>query len=318
MFKRLFEWDIFLAHAGSDTDSAEVLYELLSESAKVFLDSRSLELGDDWDQALMRAQSSSLITVVLVSTQTDQAYYQREEIAAAIQMAREDPEAHRVIPVFLEEQLSTSSQVPYGLRMKHGLQLSPSKNFENIALQLLSALNKQRGQIIIYDGRKNDVAFDFKGRADSFWTGKGSDSRRTSPIGEGVLTFQLGGVLNIKRTKAEGRYEIHLLEYEYSGVKVKSVPKNDNITGDRKLRIHCEVRSVTGKHGLRFVVKNEASQTWLANEKRMVEGNEWVPIDIYFRVDPTYDFWFRIDHEEVSQIPSEVQIRGLVLAEMNN
>lgn len=315
MSSRTYEWDIFLAHAGADEASAEALYDLLSESAKVFLDTRSLELGDEWDRALPRAQSRSLITVVLLSTRTDQAYYQREEIAAAIQMAREDPETHRVVPVFMDEPSTAQGQVPYGLRVRHGLQLSQAGTLENIAFRLLRTLTKLRGQIVIYDGRNRDIAFDFKGRADSFWTGKGSEARRTSPIGEGTLTFQQKGILNIARTRAEGRYEIRLLEYEYGGVKSRFAPKNDRISGDRKLWIHCEARSVSGKHGLRFVVKNEETQTWLANEKRIVEGSEWVPIDIYFRVDPARDFWFRIDHEEVSQVPSEVQIRGVVLAE---
>jgi hypothetical protein len=313
---RTYEWDIFLAHAGADKASAEALYDLLTESAKVFLDTRSLELGDDWDQALPNAQSRSLLTVVLVSTRTDQAYYQREEIATAIQMAREDPTTHRVIPVFLDDPSTAKGQMPYGLRVKHGLYLSEAGNLENIAFRLLSALSKLRDQIAIYDGRSRNVAFDFKGHGNSFWTGKGSEAHRTSAIGEGTLTFLPGGILNIKRTKADGRYEIWLLEYEYGGVKSKLVPKNDQISGDRKLWIHCEVRSLSGSHGLRFVIKNEETQTWLANEKRMVERTEWVPIDIYFRVDPAYDFWFRIDQEEVSQVPSEMQIRGVVLTEM--
>ena len=59
MSSRTYEWDIFLAHAGADEASAEALYDLLSESAKVFLDTRSLELGDEWDRALPRAQSRS-------------------------------------------------------------------------------------------------------------------------------------------------------------------------------------------------------------------------------------------------------------------
>lgn len=258
----------------------------------------------------------SLLTVVLVSTRTDQAYYQREEIAAAIEMARKDPTTHRVIPVFLDDQSTAEGQMPYGLRVKHGLHLLEAGRLENIAFRLLSALSKLRDQIVIYDGRNRNVAFDFMGHANSFWTGKGSEARRTSAIGDGTLTFLPEGILNITRTKADGRYEIRLVEYEYGGVKSKLVPKNDQIAGDRKLRIHCEVRSLSGKHGLRFVVKNEETQTWLANEKRMVERSEWASIDIYFRVDPAYDFWFRIDHEEVSQVPSEVQIRGVVLTEM--
>ena len=41
------EWDFFLAHAAADGAAAEELYELLGSNARVFLDSRCLELGDD-------------------------------------------------------------------------------------------------------------------------------------------------------------------------------------------------------------------------------------------------------------------------------
>ena len=193
MTSRTYEWDIFLAHAGADKATAEALYDLLSESAKVFLDTRSLELGDDWDRALSNAQSRSLLTVVLVSTRTDQAYYQREEIAAAIQMARQDPTTHRVIPVFLDDQSTAQGQMPYGLRVKHGLHFLEAGSLENIAFRLLSALSKLRDQIVIYDGRNRNVAFDFKGHANSFWTGKGSEARRTSAITFGATLRMTSG-----------------------------------------------------------------------------------------------------------------------------
>ncbi len=75
-------WDFFIAHAGKDAAVAEALYDELYLNARTFLDSRSLMLGDDWDHALQRAQLNSRITVVLISENTDQAYYQREEIAS--------------------------------------------------------------------------------------------------------------------------------------------------------------------------------------------------------------------------------------------
>jgi hypothetical protein len=43
--------------------------------------------GDDWDQAIAQAQAESAVSLVLVSAKTEKTYYQREEIAAAIDMA---------------------------------------------------------------------------------------------------------------------------------------------------------------------------------------------------------------------------------------
>lgn len=127
-------YDFFLAHAGADAAAAERLYDLLVTQARVFLDCRSLVLGDDWDKALPEAQRHSRVTVVLVSGNTDGAFYQREEIAAAIDLARNGDRAHRVVPVYLG---SSPANVPYGLRLKHGLTVSGLLPIEEAAARLL-------------------------------------------------------------------------------------------------------------------------------------------------------------------------------------
>src|SRR5262245_46283872 len=118
-----YTYDFFIAHAGSDTAQAEELYAFLVPRARVFLDSKSIRLGDDWDAAIEQAQRASFVTIVIVSSRTERAYYQRVEIAAAIAMARRQGERHRVVPLFLEDNPETDA-IPYGLGLKHGLKLS--------------------------------------------------------------------------------------------------------------------------------------------------------------------------------------------------
>ncbi len=131
------EWHFFIAHAGCDQEPAEKLYELLSPKARVFLDSRCLNPGDDWDQELQSAHRNSLITIALISSAVDEAHYLREEIAAAVDMARRNN--HRVVPVYLDE-AAASQPVPYGLRVKHGLYLQKLGSLEKIAEKLLEML----------------------------------------------------------------------------------------------------------------------------------------------------------------------------------
>ena len=57
-------WDFFLAHAGKDTPLAEDLYDRLYQTARTFLDSRSLLLGDDWDHGLLRQCVQGLCVAV--------------------------------------------------------------------------------------------------------------------------------------------------------------------------------------------------------------------------------------------------------------
>lgn len=136
-----YDWHFFIAHAGADKRAAEELFDYVTPKSRVFLDCRNLILGDDWDQELRKAQQKSLVTVVLISSKTEEAYYQREEIAAAIALARENAENHRVVPVFLNRQAQKNSSVPYGLRLKHGLTVSRQLSLKAVGERLLDLLS---------------------------------------------------------------------------------------------------------------------------------------------------------------------------------
>jgi hypothetical protein len=142
-----FEWDLFLAHSSSDAEAAEQLYNCLTQRTwqpvRVFLDSRSLKLGDDWDLALAEAQRKSRVTVVLVSPQTQSAYYQREEVAAAISMAREAGSRHRVVPLFLGD-AGRQTTIPYGLRLKHGLAITDASKLNLACFSLFDLVDEIR------------------------------------------------------------------------------------------------------------------------------------------------------------------------------
>lgn len=142
MKNRKLVWDFFIAHSSSDTQSAEDLF-LLLKPHRAFLASQCLIPGDDWDREISIAQQQSLVTVVLVSSKTKRSYYQRDEIAAAIAMARESRTAHRVIPVFLDN-LIAQKQMPYGLQIKHGLSIESLGGLEGIARKLKETLRRIR------------------------------------------------------------------------------------------------------------------------------------------------------------------------------
>jgi hypothetical protein len=137
------EWDFFIAHASADQGRAEELYALLYPSSRVFLDSRCLLLGDNWDAELSKAQSRSRITIVLISSHTNDAYYEREEIATAIDMSRGDAGRHRVVPILLED--VGNEAVPYGLRRKHSITLD-ARGMQAVAAALTDLLARLSGR----------------------------------------------------------------------------------------------------------------------------------------------------------------------------
>jgi hypothetical protein len=132
-------WDFFIAHAGRDTEAAEGLYRLLAPRSRPFLDTQCLRPGEDWDRAIPTAQRTSAVTVVLLSAQTDRAYYQREEVASAIDLARRGGGTHTVVPVYLDQNAWEAHDVPYGLRLLTSLSV-PSLGMGGVADRLLELL----------------------------------------------------------------------------------------------------------------------------------------------------------------------------------
>lgn len=137
------DWDVFIAYAGPDAVVADDLYNALASNCKVYFAKRTMRPGDDWDR-LGKIQRASLITVVLISGNTDAAYYLREEIQSAVQMARSNQDAHRVVPIYLEGRPPDPCDVPYGLWIKHGLELTPDNGWQVIAGQLLSLVSDMK------------------------------------------------------------------------------------------------------------------------------------------------------------------------------
>ena len=148
-----YEWDFFLAHAGEDLPVAQDLYVKLAPPAKVFLDAVTMLPGDDWDIELRNAQRASLISVILVSANSNDAYYQREEIAAAVDMARQDPRSHRVVPLYVNAKEIPRDGIPYGLRLKHSLYVPQSGDLSETGTRLLQTLEVMKQ----YEDKKTQV-----------------------------------------------------------------------------------------------------------------------------------------------------------------
>jgi hypothetical protein len=144
-----FRYDVFIAHAGPDKATAERLYDELvaaRSDLRLFLDTRSLLLGDAWDQVIPQALLQSQVIVVMVSERIDSAWYAREEIAMSIELARRNSGRQRVVPLFLDGRPSLAaggSPIPYGLRIVHGLSM-PDTTLPEAAAQLVRLVERIR------------------------------------------------------------------------------------------------------------------------------------------------------------------------------
>lgn len=142
-----FSHDIFLAYASPDGDTATRLYDQLVGSdpdVRVFLDRRSLMLGDAWDIEIPKALRGSRVVVVLVSDRIEEAWYTRTEVADAIGLARNPGQNRRVVPIFLDGRPGHESPIPYGLRQLHGLVLGEVGGLGPASDELLRLVRKLR------------------------------------------------------------------------------------------------------------------------------------------------------------------------------
>jgi len=136
-----FEYDAFIAYAHQDAEYAEHIHKLLSVSGKrVFLD-KMLFPGDLWTEKLEQAQKDSLLTIVLLSAHSDSAFFQKEEILRAVELAR--GKRHRVVPVYLTGK-SPSDRVPSELRQIQSIFLEQDQSLLKIALQIEAAIEVSR------------------------------------------------------------------------------------------------------------------------------------------------------------------------------
>lgn len=133
-------WHLFIAYSHYDHSMALALYNHLHADYRVFFDAKCLLLGDAWDEKLPAAQRHSLLTVVLISRHTDSSWFQREEIASAIQLTRANETQHRVVPVYLDSDVSPK-EVPYGLQRVHGFFAGPTSDMKDVAVALTQTLS---------------------------------------------------------------------------------------------------------------------------------------------------------------------------------
>ena len=113
------KWDVFISYATPDVAEASDLWARLTERGlRCFIDRECLDVGDRWPQKLKDELERSTSVAVVVSANSDAAFYQGEEIALAIGVARSL--GRRVMPIYLGDDVPP----PLGLITLHALRKS--------------------------------------------------------------------------------------------------------------------------------------------------------------------------------------------------
>jgi hypothetical protein len=137
-------YDFFIFYATPDRQQAENLCWFLQDlSCVVFLDVEAVSPGALWPDALREALEASRVIVVLVSAHTDDAFYQQEEIGRAIQLARDKPRVHTVIPVILDKKWGAGN-MPYGMNALQVHDTTRPGGLKRVACELVEWLEEQK------------------------------------------------------------------------------------------------------------------------------------------------------------------------------
>ncbi len=137
-------YDFFIAASPADADVASSLYDALeTEGVPVFLDARSVELGERLDEATLAGQRTSRATAVIVTANSEPEFFVREEVARAILWSREHPESHRVIPVLLDPREEPHRWVPSMLRPFVPVDVRAEGDIEGVVRQMRLATQRR-------------------------------------------------------------------------------------------------------------------------------------------------------------------------------
>ena len=134
-----YRYDFFLAHSSRDSAVTTAIHQaLLARSAKVFLDSQSLEPGDIWPDRLLAEQKASRVTVALVSENSVKSPWFKSECVTAINLLGSGL-AHGLVPVLLD-----GSEMPYGTNIVQSIALPKGRTIDHTVDALMTALERVR------------------------------------------------------------------------------------------------------------------------------------------------------------------------------
>lgn len=103
----------------------------------------------------------------------------------------------------------------------------------------------------LFDSKEGIYISDFHRKAGQHWR---RDEQYGTTKGEGSVGVE-DGVLTLQRSNIDERYEMWLERYSYKGEDCNKIPKDDSISGSRKIHVSCEAKA-SCSHTLRFTLRN--------------------------------------------------------------
>jgi hypothetical protein len=121
------------------------------------------------------------------------------------------------------------------------------------------------------------------------------------------------GVIFIRRSNNKDIYDVCLRKYIFEQKENEYLPRNELVTGARKIRMGCEAKITRGYHHLLFAFMSTEGKV-LDQTELIVDKPEWIEIRIYFRV-PSYEDCKLHIVDMPDSLEGSLLVRKLVIAE---
>lgn len=158
-------WDIFLAHSIIDTDLATSLYDCLCKIYRVFY-TKNITNEKNLELDILYAQSISRITIVLITPNTEEGFYQRKDIETILIASSEKRTNYRLILIFFDTDSNNKFKIFYILPPDTDVAILSANNSSEVAQKLTSVIEHLKQTMTLANSKEIKQFFLLK-RADA-------------------------------------------------------------------------------------------------------------------------------------------------------
>lgn len=292
---------VFISYENKDIDFAENLIGRLERAGFPAWIDNEIGAGEEWRTEIDLAIRNALALVVIMTPEAKASEYVTYEWSFALG-------AHvKVIPVMLR----SAKLHPRLAALQHlDFTNARSRPWDKLAKEVQAAAEAYQTSpytLTIYDGRSGLQQLDFKtGR---FEGAKGKITLKSS-------ADAADSPLVISRENTEGKLVAWIQSYYYKD-KSEVIPVGDAAGARRRLSVRCEARALEADHTLLVTLKMVGAPPgeYLTQSRHRIRSGGWVDVDDYFDVSFSADCQLRFDDRSPSAVPSQLEIRRLVITE---
>ncbi|MEO9211206.1 MAG: toll/interleukin-1 receptor domain-containing protein [Ginsengibacter sp.] len=138
-------------------------------------------------------------------------------------------------------------------------------------------------------------------------------------IAKGDFTFE-NQVIEIIRRNTHGIFLLRIVKYNSEGATANFIKSGVKTSGDRIINIKFQAKTTNGYHIIFFIAKEFKSKNWIGKAYSIfkISNSSWQDYENQIRIPANFDFVIDICDREVENSNSGIQIKELIIEEIEN